>query len=305
MLSLWKCHATTAAMLRQGPATAPAPAGPRGQATEGWKAGFDEAGDDGMDDGFGVGGFADDEECGEEGGAAGQQEQGRQAAAEAAGQAMLQAVAEAAAAAGMLGLGGLDLAAGAGQDGTSWLLPAPRQVAKVEVAYDKVAKAVSEVAGSMHWQGSELAFISMCTPCLAYLRFCFCMWMAVQVDVKRLKQVIHSSIATKLQQRQEADATELYGQDGRPGEDVQQSVVEVPFQDVIASLNPTVAGTGRGKPSSGDKATQEGRSPVADGPSVHLCFICLLHLANEHGLQLNNPYGQLDKLSVRHPVPAG
>lgn len=218
---------------------------------------------------------------------------------------MLQVVAEAAAAAGMLGLGGLDLAAGAGQDGTSWLLPAPRQVTKVEVAYDKVAKAVSTVAGSVHWQGSELAFISMCTPCLAYKPFCFCMRMAAQVDVKRLKQVIHSSIATKLQQRQEADATELYGQDGRLDEDVQQSVVEVPFQDVIASLNPTVAGTGRGRPSSGDKATQEGRSLVADGPSVHLCFICLLHLANEHGLQLNNPYGQLDKLSVRHPLPAG
>ena len=31
--------------------------------------------------------------------------------------------------------------------------------------------------------------------------------------------------------------------------------------------------------------------------SVHLCFICLLHLANEHGLQLSN-HGQLDTLTV-------
>ena len=31
--------------------------------------------------------------------------------------------------------------------------------------------------------------------------------------------------------------------------------------------------------------------------SVHLCFICLLHLANEHGLALSN-HGRLDELSV-------
>lgn len=41
------------------------------------------------------------------------------------------------------------------------------------------------------------------------------------------------------------------------------------------------------------------KSPSPD-ISVHLCFICLLHLANETGLALGNQ-GQLDKLDVLVP----
>jgi condensin complex subunit 2 len=35
--------------------------------------------------------------------------------------------------------------------------------------------------------------------------------------------------------------------------------------------------------------------------SVHLCFICMLHLANEHGLQIQGTEG-LDALSIRGVV---
>jgi hypothetical protein len=34
------------------------------------------------------------------------------------------------------------------------------------------------------------------------------------------------------------------------------------------------------------------------GVSVHLAFICLLHLANEHGLALKNSEGRLDSLDI-------
>ena len=36
--------------------------------------------------------------------------------------------------------------------------------------------------------------------------------------------------------------------------------------------------------------------------SVHLCFICMLHLANEHGLVIRG-VPQLDQLEISH-VPA-
>ena len=35
--------------------------------------------------------------------------------------------------------------------------------------------------------------------------------------------------------------------------------------------------------------------------SVHLCFICMLHLANEHGLQITG-VPSLDRMSVVMPV---
>ena len=35
--------------------------------------------------------------------------------------------------------------------------------------------------------------------------------------------------------------------------------------------------------------------------SVHLCFICLLHLCNEKGLQLTNA-GQLNSLNIHIPT---
>jgi hypothetical protein len=33
--------------------------------------------------------------------------------------------------------------------------------------------------------------------------------------------------------------------------------------------------------------------------SVPFCFICLLHLANEHNLMLENPGGALNRLNIR------
>jgi len=58
---------------------------------------------------------------------------------------------------------------------------------------------------------------------------------------------------------------------------------DVSFQDLIADV-PPVSAAGR----SGDL-------------SVHLCFICLLHLANEHGLAVKGSKA-LDHLVVSHPV---
>ena len=37
--------------------------------------------------------------------------------------------------------------------------------------------------------------------------------------------------------------------------------------------------------------------------SVHLCFICALHLANEHGLSISSGEG-LDTLSISLPTPS-
>lgn len=39
----------------------------------------------------------------------------------------------------------------------------------------------------------------------------------------------------------------------------------------------------------------------AEDLSVHLCFICLLHLANEHGLAISGTES-LDQLVVSHPA---
>ena len=57
----------------------------------------------------------------------------------------------------------------------------------------------------------------------------------------------------------------------------------ISFQDVIAGL-PQKSVAGR-----------------AEDLSVHLCFICLLHLANEHGLSVQGT-AELDQLIVGHPT---
>ncbi|DBB15061.1 TPA: hypothetical protein ACH3X3_004077 [Trebouxia sp. C0006] len=58
---------------------------------------------------------------------------------------------------------------------------------------------------------------------------------------------------------------------------------DVSFQDLIADV-PPVSAAGR-----------------SEDLSVHLCFICLLHLANEHGLAVKGSKA-LDHLVVSHPV---
>ena len=57
---------------------------------------------------------------------------------------------------------------------------------------------------------------------------------------------------------------------------------DVSFQDLIAHV-----------PSFGAAGSVEDLS-------VHLCFICLLHLANEHGLAISGTES-LDHLVVSHP----
>ena len=84
----------------------------------------------------------------------------------------------------------------------------------------------------------------------------------VQVDVRALKETLWQS----MKPIQEANNAQ-----------------DVSFQDVIADVS-TLSGAGR-----------------AEDLSVHLCFICLLHLANEHGLAVTGSES-LDQLVVSHPV---
>ncbi|GAX76043.1 hypothetical protein CEUSTIGMA_g3486.t1 [Chlamydomonas eustigma] len=184
-------------------------------------------------------------------------------AVDTATQVIFQATADAAAAAGMLGPGGL------------WTVPVmeglkavPRRVQRLDVSYDRMAKVV---------------------------------------DVRQLKQVIHANI----HQRLLATPT--------PQDQVCQ---ELPFQELINGLRGnTNAGSPARPHSRTEQSTTEdykGTGCTADVPagcavptpavaskkvtpfqdlSVHLCFICLLHLANEHGLHLSN-HGQLNTLTV-------
>jgi hypothetical protein len=124
VLAVWRAHAAYAQSAATRRRAAPT---------------FDAEGDayyDGGDTGFDHGGDGDDGFEGLGGGAVGAEGDD---AAEAAGSALARAAAEAAAAAGMLGHGGLALG-GDMPEGLFPLLPAPRQVARLEVNYDRVAK---------------------------------------------------------------------------------------------------------------------------------------------------------------------
>ena len=57
----------------------------------------------------------------------------------------------------------------------------------------------------------------------------------------------------------------------------------VSFQDIIADV-PAVSAAGKN-----------------EDLSVHLCFICLLHLANEHSLAVKGTEA-LDQLVISHPA---
>ena len=83
---------------------------------------------------------------------------------------------------------------------------------------------------------------------------------ALQVDVKALKEALWGAIqAAAVAQQQQ-----------------QQAPAPLPFTALLAHV---AAG--------------------GDGVSVHLSFICLLHLANEHGLELHDS-ADLATLSVGH-----
>lgn len=89
------------------------------------------------------------------------------------------------------------------------------------------------------------------------------------VDVKALKEALHTSITGW-----------LGGSNGSDGG-------ALAFQHVISGLQ---------EPSTGENGGATGVNKFKD-LSVHLCFICLLHLANDHSLSLCNS-GELDQLSI-------
>ena len=94
---------------------------------------------------------------------------------------------------------------------------------------------------------------------------------AKQVDVRGLKELMWNGI-----QQVMAGALQGQGQAGR-GEEVGAVVVE--FQDILKTVP---AGNAAGR---------------IEDLSIHLCFICVLHLANEHGLVVRGVPG-LDRLQI-------
>lgn len=82
------------------------------------------------------------------------------------------------------------------------------------------------------------------------------------MDVKALKEALWSSLQAAKRRQKHVYAA-------------------LPFSDVIASIGDD-CGAGR----------------LCD-ISVHLCFICLLHLANEHGLKINDA-ANLDSLTIEN-----
>ena len=88
---------------------------------------------------------------------------------------------------------------------------------------------------------------------------------AKQVDVRSLKELMWAGIQSVLAQRRNSEN----GGDSGP----------IEFQDILATV-PAMNGAGR-----------------IEDLSIHLCFICVLHLANEHGLVVAGVTG-LDHLLV-------
>lgn len=88
-----------------------------------------------------------------------------------------------------------------------------------------------------------------------------------QVDVRALKDLLWDSLVTvnSEQQQQQADSNSRSPASSAP-QAADSSAAVIPFQDVIVAV-PSDSAAG----------------PLED-VSVHMCFICLLHLANEKGL---------------------
>lgn len=84
----------------------------------------------------------------------------------------------------------------------------------------------------------------------------------LQVDVRALKETLWHSMVPIQQASSEGHVT---------------------FDDLIADV-PAVSPAGR-----------------SEDLSVHLCFICLLHLANEHGLAIGGS-DTLNQLVISHPA---
>jgi len=94
---------------------------------------------------------------------------------------------------------------------------------------------------------------------------------AKQVDVRSLKELMWGGIQSVLEQRKSGAAAVAVG-------------APIEFGDVLASV------------------PANNRAGRLEDLSVHLCFICCLHLANEHGLVVAS-VPQLDRLLISN-VPA-
>ena len=97
----------------------------------------------------------------------------------------------------------------------------------------------------------------------------------MQVDVRALKETIWDGMHS-LVEKGEPRPPEDGGSGGEEGR-------SLTFQSVIGGVGECSAGR-------------------LEDLSVHLCFICLLHLANEHGLAIHDAPG-LDSLSI-HNLPS-
>lgn len=93
--------------------------------------------------------------------------------------------------------------------------------------------------------------------------------MCEQVDVRALKETIWDGMRSLVER----------GQLRSPEGGGDRSERSLAFQSVIAGVG-------------------ECRAGRLEDLSVHLCFICLLHLANEHGLAIHDAPG-LDSLSIQ------
>ena len=138
------------------------------------------------------------------------------------------------------------------------------------------------------------------------------------MDIKLLKERLHIGIKERILS---AAAAAPQSGTGKGGEE--KGKPQLPFQELIDGLSQAApsqqqqderkGGGGNEASGSGARAVKASSSASAPAPapaaavglkdiSVHLCFICLLHLANEHGLELTNQ-GHLDKLSVSNKDP--
>lgn len=88
---------------------------------------------------------------------------------------------------------------------------------------------------------------------------------AKQVDVKALKELLWQGITSTVRQR-------LLRRDAAPYDSID-------MECVLASI------------------PEENSAGRIEDLSMHLCFICLLHLANEHGLAID-AYPELDRLTI-------
>ena len=161
------------------------------------------------------------------------------------------------------------------------LVQVPRKVGRINISYARASKQVLLMSSRFATCTCSGSYVSTAIQSAQYqgaLATALCSWALqgsqelLQVDVRALKEDLWSSL-------QELDPSSSVSPDS--DDDSPTPSASLSFQDAISRVDTgTAAETG--------------------DVSVHLCFICLLHLANEHGLQiLGTP--QLDDMSVMLP----